>query len=336
MLDETDITAWHAMMGQSHFLQRGFYAPKFALACERAHGLARVAVFRESGTPVAFFPFQFASRWHMVMGAGERIGGNITDHAGLIARPGFHISPRSLLTATRLKALFVTHLNERQTAFGLSGEDWRIGHIIDLRGGAERYLEELSRNSRDFVQDTRRRLRRAQKDFGTVEFMLDTAPAITQARDVLDEKRNQYKRTGVGDVFGKSAYADIIERLFDNPSTHCRPVISILRAGGKVLAQHLGLMSQSVLSYWFPVYEPAAKAVSPGRLLLWHMIEAADKYGITFIDRGEGDSRAKQDFSTGTQRFGRAFWHRGTAAFPARVQYSLKWRLRRASGPSQD
>ena len=51
-------------------------------------------------------------------------------------------------------------------------------------------------------------------------------------------------------------------------------------AGGRVLARHFGLLHAGVLSYWFPVYDPEASKVSPGRLLLWHTLRAADAHGI--------------------------------------------------------
>ena len=335
-LAASDIAAWHAIMEQSHFLQRAFFAPEFALACERAHGLARVAVFRENGSPVAFFPFQFASHWHRLTGAGERIGGGIADHTGLVAPASFYSSPLALLRAARLNAIFITHLPEQQKIFKLAADEWRIGHVIDLRDGGDRYFQQMSRDHAEFVNDTRRRLRRAEKKYGPIEFVLDKNPTVAQAREILGEKRRQYERTGAGDVFGNPKYVATIESLFNSSAMHCRPVISALRAGGNTLARHLGLMSQSVLSYWFPVYDTAARDISPGRLLLWHTIESAREHGIGFIDRGEGDSRAKQEFSTGTQRFGSALWHRGVVALPARIQFSLQWRLQQARRSLQD
>jgi hypothetical protein len=62
------------------------------------------------------------------------------------------------------------------------------------------------------------------------------------------------------------------------------------------LAGHFGLIHRDVLSYWFPVYDPAAKEVSPGRLLLWRTLQSADALGLRMIDRGEGDNQAKRDF----------------------------------------
>jgi CelD/BcsL family acetyltransferase involved in cellulose biosynthesis len=336
-LDTATIEAWHAMMKETTFLQRGFFAPEFTLACERAHDLARVVVFRNKQMPIAFFPFQFASRWHRMTGAGEQIGGHMSNHAGLIASPGFCIEPQLLLAAARLKALFVTDLHEGQATFGLTGQSSRIGHIMDLRDGGEHYLQDLSHSRGHFLQDTRRRLRRARKEFGSIEFVFDSAPTLAQVRDLIDAKRDQYARTGAGDVFSNSVFSTIVESIFEHSSIHCRPVISVLRAGDRVLARHLGLMSQGVFSGWFPVYDPAAKEFSPGRLLLWHMINEAAEHGITLIDRGEGDSRAKRDFSNGTQRFDKAYWYRGgVTAMPARAQFSLQWRLHALNQQSAD
>jgi CelD/BcsL family acetyltransferase involved in cellulose biosynthesis len=328
-LDTATIAAWHAMMKETASLQRPFFAPEFTLACERAHDLARVVIFRNKQIPVAFFPFQFASRWRRMIGAGEQIGAHMSNHAGLIASPGFRIEPQLLLAAARLKALFVNNLYEGQAAFGLTGESGRVGHIMDLRGGADRYLQELSHTRGHFLRDVRRRLRHAIKEFGEIKFVFDSAPTLAQVRDLIDAKRDQYARTGAGDVFANPVFLTIVESVLERSSIHCRPVISILRAGDRVLARHFGLMSQGVFCGWFPVYDPAAKDISPGRLLLWHMINEAAEHGITLIDRGEGNSRAKQDFSNGTQRFDKAFWHRsGTTALPARAQFSLQWRFR--------
>jgi CelD/BcsL family acetyltransferase involved in cellulose biosynthesis len=327
-LDAPTIEAWHAMMKETSFLQRGFLSPEFALACERAHSLARVVVFRKKQMPVAFIPFQFANRWRKITGAGEQIGGHLSDHAGLIASPGFCIEPQLLMAAARLKALFVNNLHESQATFGLTGQSSRIGHIMDLRDGGARYFQEMSRTRGHFLRDTKRRLRDAQEKFGALEFVFETAPTLADVRDLIDAKRDQYARTGAGDVFGDSVASTIVESMFERSSVHCRPVISILWAGDHLLARHLGLMSHGVWSGWFPVYDPAAKEFSPGRLLLWHMINEGAEHGITFIDRGEGNSRAKRDFSNGTQRFGKAYWCRGgVTALPARAQFSFQWRM---------
>jgi hypothetical protein len=91
----------------------------------------------------------------------------------------------------------------------------------------------------------------------------------------------------------------------------------------------MGLQHHGVLSYWLPVYDRDARNVSPGRLLLWHIIRTAGESGIRLIDYGEGDAPYKRELSTGSLAYGRADWFRGnTRAMIARCWQSLEWRLR--------
>jgi hypothetical protein len=64
------------------------------------------------------------------------------------------------------------------------------------------------------------------------------------------------------------------------------------------------------------------------------MINEGAEHGITLIDRGEGNSRAKRDFSNASQRFGRAYCRSGVAALPARAQFSFQWRMQKSNQKS--
>ncbi|MBN9509729.1 MAG: GNAT family N-acetyltransferase [Alphaproteobacteria bacterium] len=337
-LGAAELATWTGWLAENTALQRGFFAPGFARACETASGLARVAVLHEGGTVRAFLPFQFRTRWHARVGLAERIGGLFCDNAGLIAPPGFTIAPAALLRRCRLGSLFLTHLAEEQAAFGLGAAEWRIGHRIDLGGGWQAYLDALNAGRRGFVADTERRLRRAERDYGTLDFRIDTAPDWAAVAPLIAAKRAQYHRTGAADGFEDPTRLRLIEALLAAPTAECRPLLTTLAAGGRVLAQHLGLRHGGVLNYWFPVYDPAAQKVSPGRLLLWRTLQAAADLGLALIDRGEGDSEAKRDFSTGTARLGVAHWTSGTwRAAAARAWQAAAWRLerRRSGAPAQ-
>jgi len=149
-------------------------------------------------------------------------------------------------------------------------------------------------------------------------------------RQVLKLKQEQYARTGVGDMFLNDPRAmAVIDALLENASPACQPVVARLSTDDYSLAWHLGLLSNGVLSYWFPVYDVDARKLSPGRLLLWMTINAADSLGISYIDRGEGDTPAKRDFSNQVQAFGKLAVHgRGAKALVARGIRSLSWRLK--------
>lgn len=324
-LGAAELAAWRALAAASPTMRRAFCAPGFALACEAAHGRARVAVLHEAGTIAGFLAFQFAGPWQQRAGLAERIGGELCDAAGLLAAPGTVVDPPALLRQCRLGALAMTHLTGEQASHGLTPQTQDIGHVIDLRGGLAAYLAGLRP---EFLRDTARRLRRAEREYGALRFSFDAQPAAADALALIGRKRAQYRRTGAKDPFDAPRNVRLIEALCAAPAPDCRPVLTRLHAGGRVLAEHFGLLCGDVLSHWFPVYDPAAEKVSPGRLLLWHQIGQAEACGVAFVDRGEGDSAAKRDFSTGTQSYGSAYWSARTPrGLAARALQSALWRL---------
>jgi CelD/BcsL family acetyltransferase involved in cellulose biosynthesis len=326
-LGVAELAAWRGMIAATPGLRRAFLSPGFAQACESAHGRARVAVLHEGGAIRGFLAFQFASSWHRSMGLAERIGGELCDAAGLVAVPGVMIEPAALLRLCRLGRMFATHLVPGQAAFGLAAETTEPGHLIDLAAGRAAYLATLRP---DLVRDTTRRLRRAERDHGPLHFTFDPRPDAVAALRVIAHKRAQYRRTGAADPFAVPHRLRLIEALCDAPTPACQPVLASLSAGERVLAQHLGLLCGGVLSYWFPVYDPAAEKISPGRLLLWRQIEAAASCGVTLIDRGAGDNDAKRDFSNRTQALGLANWSAGGArALAAKLLQAALWRVGR-------
>lgn len=329
-LDRTELAAWHGILAEVPALCRAFFTPAFALACERAHGRAFVAVLREGSEPVAFLAFQFAGRWQQRVGLAERIGGELSDNAGLVTRPGFVITPAELLRLAGLGVLFISHLDPSQATHGLVAAETRLGHVVDLAGGSAAFIGHLERTNKPFLQETRRRLRRVEREIGPITFTFSTSPECADVRQVIAEKRQQYVRTGTGDPFSDPAYLRLIDILVETADPSCQPVLETLIAGDRVLARHFGLMHAGRLTYWFPVYDLDAKQLSPGRLQLWHTILRAEESGVVAIDLGEGDSQAKRDFSTTPVPLGRASWNssdlRGLLAGTCQ---RVAWRLQR-------
>ncbi len=69
-------------------------------------------------------------------------------------------------------------------------------------------------------------------------------------------------------------------------------------------------------------YDPHARGVSPGRLLLWLTIQRAIEYGVGLIDRGEGDKPHKRELATVNRPI------RDTGSVTGRAYQGLEWRLR--------
>jgi len=326
-LGPTERELWLRLQSRSPALQRAFLTPTFAIACERAYERAFVAVLHDRGAIRGFFPFQFRTAWHQRLRLAERIGGDMSDAAGVIALDT-QISAPLLLRLAGVSSLHMTHLVAGQGQLGLRADWSRLGYITELREGPDAYFDALFSRDRILVRDTERRRRKAESSLGALRFArLDRIPR-DMIRELIEQKRQQYHRTAMPDVFATHANIRLIEVMNDMPAPDCRLVMSRLEAGGRILAQHIGPQYHDVLSHWFPVYDPQARNLSPGRLLLWEMIRDSAEAGICLIDFGEGDTLYKREFATGSTLYGRADWSLGDArAVVARVYQGLAWRL---------
>lgn len=327
-LTARDIQVWHEIVAHSAIMQRPFFVPAFALACERAGCRVYVAVLSDEAGICGFMPFQFSSAWHERLGLAERVGGNLSQGACLVAWPSVRLTSESLMRLCGLSLMHVTQLMEGQEEFGLDAAWSQICYVTDLACGADEYFADLLTRDRGFVRDSERQLRRAEKTLGPLS--LDTSSPVTNAAlaGIIAAKRQQYQRTQAADPFDRRDTLAIIEALNAAPSPECHVVLTRLQAGEQTLAQHLGVQYHGALSWWFPVYDPGMQGVSPGRLLLWYVIRRAADHGITSIEYGEGDAAYKRQFSTGSIKMGRALWSAHTGrAYVARAWQTLDWRL---------
>jgi CelD/BcsL family acetyltransferase involved in cellulose biosynthesis len=325
-----EITLWHQMLQASPFLQRAFFSPAFALACDQVNKHAYVAVLHSGPTICGFLPFQFKSAWHQRVGLAERIGGDMSDNAGLIAWPDFSITAPRLLRLSKLASLSLSHIMIGQDRFGLTAEWSQLSYVADLSAGPDTYFAKLLARDRDLVRDTGRCQRKAERAYGPLVLHCGESISAETLAGVIAMKRLQYQRTHAVDPLETPRNLRLIEALNNTPTLECRLVLATLEAGGRALAHHLGLQYHGVLSWWFPAYDQIVRNVSPGRLLLWHMIRHAKENGVGLIDYGAGAAKYKQQFSTSTLQLGRAMWSAGNArSLLARAHQSLEWRLRR-------
>jgi CelD/BcsL family acetyltransferase involved in cellulose biosynthesis len=268
---------WQDIQAHSPWLGRAFLTPAFADACERAYGRAYVAVLHQGGSIQGFLPFQFRSAWHERLRFAERIGCEMSDAAGLVARPEFRITSHCLLRLAGFSSLIVSHLMPGQEQFGLDAAWSDSAYLTDLRAGDAAFYQDLLVRERSYVRETERKTRRAASVFGSLTFTRTDHIAAETIALLISQKREQYQRTQVTDVFSNEANTRLIAALRENPTPDCRLVLDQVMAGDRILAQHLGPQYRDVLSIWFPTYDTAAHNVSPGRLLLWQMLRPPGK-----------------------------------------------------------
>jgi CelD/BcsL family acetyltransferase involved in cellulose biosynthesis len=238
------------------------------------------------------------------------------------------LSPGELLNACRLSSFLFTHLDETQTAFGLSGGGPAKGLRIRSAAGGADFLLDLAQRDKKFFQDTERRMKKLERDRGSVRFALED-PRGETLEWLLDTKVAQYQRTGkTRHPFSKQRDRDFLEHLASQDDPLCKPRLTALYCNEKRIAAHFGLQCASTLAYWFPVYDPEFRSYSPGRLLMWETLKRAPELGIDCVDRGEGDTQAKRDFANEEHFYYRDYYFKpGLTALADKALNSIGWRL---------
>ena len=304
--------------------RRAFLSPHFTAAVARARSDVRCLVLsRGDGRPAGFLPFQFAST---LLGAAEPVGGELSDAFGCVVEEGVTLDAETLLRDASLGTFDFHHLAEGQDAIGLHGEETEPGLKIHIPDGFDAFWAECKERSKKFVQKTERRERNLVREFGPLRFELEGSEADLE--ELIEAKRSQYARTNVKDALSEPWKQDTLRALFRTERPSCTGRLFKLFAGDTWVASHFGLTCGDVLHYWFPVYNPEVHNHSPGHLLLKAILERASELGITYVDRGAGDTPAKRSFANVEQTFSRGVWRRGGLRSTLyRLVCSARWRL---------
>ena len=336
-LSAAERAVWRSLCEVRPELASPFYSPAYAEAVGSIYPHARVAVLRSADEIVGFFPFQYANVFRRKLRAAERIGGEMTDHAGVVANAGLKIDPATLLRAARLSYFYFTHLDESQLLHGLTGEHSERGVTIEIGRTAAAYWHELRSRERSAVSDTERRHRNLIRDLGPLRFRLHEPEPAAHIDFLIEMKTRQYERTGVGSALRQPWKVALLKRLARVSDPQCTGVTSTLHAGATWVASHFGLRHGGVLHYWFPVYNPALAKYSPGRQLLRAILLSADENGLRIIDRGAGESPNKVTFGNGRQVYYRGVWRLpGVRSLSAHISHSVVWRWQTRHGRRRD
>ncbi|WP_406151941.1 GNAT family N-acetyltransferase [Streptomyces sp. NBC_01012] len=292
-----DIESWRELRAKSGAPAHPFMEPEFALAVGRVRPHARVAVIGEDSGgpagPAGFLPFERGP-----LGHGRAIGLGVSDVQGAVLRPGLGLEAKELLRACSLSAWEFDNLEEGQSLFEPDAASAYASYVIDVGDGYASYETALRARSPKFLRTTLAKERKLGRDVGEVRFVLDERdPAALET--LMGWKSAQYRRTGRRDRFAKAWIRDLVEFLFHTRAPGCSGLLSVLYAGDRPVAAHFGLRSRTVLSCWFPAYDPAFAKFSPGLILHLGMARAAADDGIGMLDMGRGAAEYKEALKTG-------------------------------------
>lgn len=292
-LSPDHIAAWREFQKASPALQSPYLAPEFCRIVGEVRGDVAVAVFEQGDRIAGFFPFQRRGR------SGWPVGGVTSDCQAVLAAPWWRWDAREVVRDAGLPVYDFTHQRTEQEQFGRYQRDVYLSPMIDLTRGFPAYVEEcraLGRQtpagSSGLPHHTIARMRRVERQLGPLQFRMEEADSDALRR-LLTWKSEQYRRTGVPDLFSRRWPVKMLERLHATRTADFAGVLSTLSIGGRMVAAHMGMRSASMLHWWFPAYDPAYAKFSPGLILLLELSRAAAESGIGWIELGPGDDPYK-------------------------------------------
>jgi len=293
-LSETEWSLWGDIQEREAAYESPYFHPEFTRCVATVRNDVEVAVIEERGGAVGLFPFQRGK-----LNLGKPIGGKMSDFHGPIVRSDVRLDAQELLAACKLASWDFDHLVCATPAFESHTTIKDKSPQMDLSAGFETYSRGRRIAGSDAVHRQGQKGRKLAREVGPLQFVFDADDEEAYAV-LLRWKSEQYKRTGLTDVFTFPWTMELLVKLREHRGAEFSAPLTVLRAGDKIAAVCLSLRSRGVLHSWFTAYNPELSSYSPGLGLFVRMAEEAEQLGIRKIDLGRGEERYKWSLASGS------------------------------------
>ncbi len=288
-LTASDVERWAELMALRPDLAGPYFDVRYVKAIAAAVPKAAVARFWSNGETVGFLPFQKRA------GVLQPLGAPLSDYHGVIAAPGFMPCFDALLAAAGARRIefqgWVGPMDDRAGVLKLKRR------VADTAQGYDYWLATQDEAHHKFFKNIGRCQRNVEKDFGGFAFTWErVTPELLDW--TLDLKRDQYKKTGMHDVFACGWTRAVLDDLaaLDDEAYGLRA--GVFRHDGKIVAAEISLMGPDEVHLWFPAYDPAYYRYSVGILLTVAIIRELAAKGIKRFDFGTGGEDYKSPLTT--------------------------------------
>lgn len=304
---------------------RGLCNPCFGITFTKILAECRrntfVALLESDGLTMAFFPFEKDA-----FGIGRPIGGYFTDFTGIIGTLDETFDAAELLRASRIGYFDFYHMLATQSAFMPYHQRRVEAPYIKLPGWVNLFQTTRATEGSRLIEEIARKTRRLEKRFGKVRLELNSRdPRVFST--LLGWKSRQYIDTYTNDVFEIPWVLNMLQRLMASPHPDCSGMVPALFVDDRLIAGCIGIRSESVFNWWFPVYDHEMAPFSPGILLLHRLIMELESVGITQIDLGKGAALYKTRFATGASMLAEGRIVRPSVATAIRKTHDWLYRL---------
>ena len=288
--------AWNQLRSTHPLHQSPYFDIAFTQAVASVRDDVEIAVIRKRNEIVGLYPFQRTSANH-----AEPVGGRLNDAQGLIG--GSKLTPAELLCSLK-------EIGLKSAAFHASAkpngpfDDFEFcefeAHHIDLSMGWPQFLRWAKKNS-STIKRHGQKSRALEREHGQIrfEFENDSDAALEK---LIELKRSKYQRTKTFDILSVQWASNLLREIHKVRSDHFSGILSTMYVGDRFVAGHFGMVTDQLLHYWFPTFDPEFSRFSPGTELLLRVAEECTNRGIVKLDLGYGDDAYKFKFCNSTDR----------------------------------
>jgi CelD/BcsL family acetyltransferase involved in cellulose biosynthesis len=298
-LGPNEASLWTRFQKSSPELQNPFFSLTFTQTVGRHRTNSRVAVVEADGAIQAFLPFDLGPQR-----IGLPIGDPMNNLQGFVS-DGATIDARQVVRKAGLRGWRYTTAPADQLALAAHHYAGSLveSPLIDLSDGYRSYY---ASRSKKFRADFGRHSRSLERCAGPVSLEWETA-APDHLHQLIEWK--SAKHYGARQTFSDPATRNIVEELAVTSNEDCGGLVTVLRAGERIVAVNACLTSPGVLSGWFTAYDNDLARCSPGTLAMLATAEEAARRDITRIDLGGGQDSYKSRMTNASYAIaGGAVW----------------------------
>jgi CelD/BcsL family acetyltransferase involved in cellulose biosynthesis len=293
-LSDSDWSLWQAIQESTDVYESPYFRPEFTQAVAAVRSDVEIAVLSDGEETIGFFPFQRGK-----LNLGKPLAGKLSDYHGPLIRPGTQLDPIAILEACRLASWDFDHLVCAGGGLEPFVKLTAKSPQLDLTEGFAAYAQGRKEAGSDALHRQAQKTRKLAREVGPLQFAVhaDDDEAFSLLRSW---KSKQLLQSGLPDVFAFPWVGQLLDKLRPHGSPDFAAPLTVLRAGDRVAAVCLSLLSRGVLHGWFTAYNPDLSAYSPGITLFVRLAEEAQQFGIRKIDLGRGEEHYKGRLASGS------------------------------------
>ena len=176
----------------------------------------------------------------------------------------------------------------------LNLKEYNISSSITLPETFELFKSKLRSKLKADINRQKRRLSK----LGNLKFEIitDGDEFKKLVPEMISQKRKKYRETNVPDPFISQDVQDFYIKFIDSRSEELIPHYSVLKLDDKIIATHWGVIHKGRFYYLMPTYSEKHRIYSPGKILLYYLIEESIVQQLEIFDFSIGGENYKREW----------------------------------------